>query len=97
MATGTAAEIDEERRLLYVAMTRARQQLQLIVPQRFYVTQQASLGSRHVYGSLTRFIPPEVAGLFDSLQPTVANAGAAGVTESVPAVDVAAQLRSLWR
>ena len=42
MATGSAAEIEEERRLLYVAMTRARHHLHLLVPQRFYVTQQAS-------------------------------------------------------
>ena len=50
MATGNAAEIEEERRLLYVAMTRARHHLHLLVPQRFYVTQQAALGDRHVYG-----------------------------------------------
>ena len=41
MSTGSAEEIEEERRLLYVAMTRARERLQLIVPQRFYVHQQA--------------------------------------------------------
>ena len=72
MATGHAAEIDEERRLLYVAMTRAKQHLSLIVPQRFYVTQQTPYGDRHLYGSLTRFVPPDVAALFDSvcLQPT---------------------------
>ena len=61
MATGNAAEIEEERRLLYVAMTRARQHLHLMVPQRFYVTQQAERGDRHLYGSLTRFIPPALA------------------------------------
>ena len=42
MATGNSAEIEEERRLLYVAMTRARHHLHLLVPQRFYVTQQAA-------------------------------------------------------
>ena len=35
LATGTSAEIEEERRLLYVAMTRAKDHLHLIVPQRF--------------------------------------------------------------
>ena len=38
MSTGTAEEIEEERRLLYVAMTRARERLQLVVPQRFYAS-----------------------------------------------------------
>ena len=40
MATGTSDEIEEERRLLYVAMTRAQDQLAILVPQRFYVHQQ---------------------------------------------------------
>ena len=40
LATGSAAEIEEERRLLYVAMTRAKDHLHLLVPQRFYVHQQ---------------------------------------------------------
>lgn len=57
LATGTTAEIEEERRLLYVAMTRARDQLHLVVPQRFYVHGQAAKGDRHVYASRTRFIP----------------------------------------
>ena len=65
MATGNAVEIEEERRLLYVAMTRARQHLHLLVPQRFYVTQQADSGDRHLYGSLMRFIPPALAPCFD--------------------------------
>ena len=36
LGTGTTAEIEEERRLLYVAMTRAKDDLHLIVPQRFF-------------------------------------------------------------
>jgi ATP-dependent DNA helicase UvrD/PcrA len=38
LATGTTEEIEEERRLLYVAMTRAKDQLDIIVPQRFTCT-----------------------------------------------------------
>jgi DNA helicase-2/ATP-dependent DNA helicase PcrA len=42
-ATGNAQEIDEQRaRLLYVAMTRAKQLLQLVAPQRLYLHQQAA-------------------------------------------------------
>ena len=74
LATGSAAAVAEERRLLYVAMTRARQHLQLMVPLRFYVSQQTPLGDRHLYGGLSRFIPPAVAGLFER----VAAAGAEG-------------------
>jgi DNA helicase-2/ATP-dependent DNA helicase PcrA len=40
MATGSPAEIEEERRLLYVAMTRAKDELQLLMPQRFFTHHQ---------------------------------------------------------
>ena len=55
-ATGKPAMIEEERRLLYVAMTRARQSLSLIQPLRFHVTQQRRDGDRHVYGAKSRFM-----------------------------------------
>ena len=56
MATGSSAEIEEERRLLYVAMTRAREHLHLLVPHRFHFTQQARNGDRHLYAARSRFI-----------------------------------------
>ena len=37
LGAGTTAELEEERRLLYVAMTRAKDDLHLIVPQRFFM------------------------------------------------------------
>jgi superfamily I DNA/RNA helicase len=51
--------IEEERRLLYVAMTRAKEHLHLVVPNRFFIKQQAQMGDRHVYACYgrTRFIP----------------------------------------
>ena len=58
MSTGNADDIEEERRLLYVAMTRAKEQLQLVVPNRFFIKQQAQMGDRHVYAARTRFITP---------------------------------------
>ena len=42
LATGTPAEIEEERRLLYVAMTRAKDALHLMTPLRFHVHGQAA-------------------------------------------------------
>jgi DNA helicase-2/ATP-dependent DNA helicase PcrA len=100
MATGSAEEIEEERRLLYVAMTRARENLQLIVPQRFYVHQQNGLGDRHVYATRTRFIPESMASLFEPMPPPPelplrGRAGAAGATP-VAQVDVAARLRGMF-
>jgi len=48
LGTGSRAEIDEERRLLYVAMTRAKDHLHLVMPQRFFAHQQKSNGDRHM-------------------------------------------------
>jgi DNA helicase-2/ATP-dependent DNA helicase PcrA len=95
MATGSAAEIEEERRLLYVAMTRAKRHLSLIVPQRFHVTQQAKYGDRHLYGSLTRFIPPTVAALFEHFGPE-AEACVPALRAPCPPIDVRARVRGLF-
>src|ERR1700730_11861757 len=65
LGTGTSAEIEKERRLLYVAMTRAKDDLHLITPQRFFIHGQHAQGDRHLYASRTRFIPEKLLGLFD--------------------------------
>jgi DNA helicase-2/ATP-dependent DNA helicase PcrA len=59
-AAGSPALLDEERRLLYVAMTRARDALHLIAPLKYYVTQQPRYGDAHVYGARSRFLTPDV-------------------------------------
>src|SRR3982074_1548018 len=55
MSTAASEEIEEERRLLYVAMTRAKEHLHLLIPQRFYPHNQVKSGDRHVYASRSRF------------------------------------------
>jgi DNA helicase-2/ATP-dependent DNA helicase PcrA len=55
-STGKPALLEEERRLLYVAMTRAKQNLHLIAPLKYYVTQQSRSGDKHVYGAKSRFL-----------------------------------------
>jgi DNA helicase-2/ATP-dependent DNA helicase PcrA len=65
-ATGDAARIEEERRLLYVAMTRARQSLALVAPLRFHVTAQHPEGDRHVYGARSRFLTDRLLGTMTS-------------------------------
>ena len=95
MATGSAAEIDEERRLFYVAMTRAKHHLALLVPQRFHVTQQAKYGDRHLYGSLTRFVPPAVAAWFDTEGPAAGECSSPLQTMTAR-IDLSAQVRGLF-
>jgi DNA helicase-2/ATP-dependent DNA helicase PcrA len=65
MSTGNADDIEEERRLLYVAMTRAKEHLHLVVPNRFFIKQQAQMGDRHVYAARTRFITPAMLKHFE--------------------------------
>jgi DNA helicase-2/ATP-dependent DNA helicase PcrA len=97
LGTGTTAEIEEERRLLYVAMTRAKDQLNLIVPQRFFVHQQTRNGDRHIYASRTRFIPAASLRHFQcctwpSAQP---GPGRQAISYREP-VNIGAKLRRMW-
>lgn len=96
MAAGSAAEIEEERRLLYVAMTRARDELTLWVPQRFFVTQQRALGERHVYAPMSRFIPETLLPCFEPLAEQTTEPDCAGPDAGPPLLDLAAQLRRSW-
>jgi DNA helicase-2/ATP-dependent DNA helicase PcrA len=59
-ACGDPAMIEEERRLLYVAMTRARESLSLMRPMKYWVPEQARHGDKHVYGAKSRFLTPAV-------------------------------------
>jgi DNA helicase-2/ATP-dependent DNA helicase PcrA len=65
MSTGSAEDIEEERRLLYVAMTRAKEHLHLVVPNRFFIKQQAQMGDRHVHAARTRFVTPAMLKHFE--------------------------------
>jgi DNA helicase-2/ATP-dependent DNA helicase PcrA len=98
LGAGTSAELEEERRLLYVAMTRARDDLHLMVPQRFFTHGQHAKGDRHVYASRTRFIPDRLLGLFEKTVWPLAVAGAAARSASQgPRIDVGARTRAMWR
>jgi DNA helicase II / ATP-dependent DNA helicase PcrA len=97
LATGSSEEIEEERRLLYVAMTRARDELTLIVPQRFYVHGQPKYGDRSVFASRTRFLPPPLLKCFDrQTWPEAVREPSRPVAGSA-SVDLKARMRAMWR
>jgi DNA helicase-2/ATP-dependent DNA helicase PcrA len=98
LGAGTTAEIEEERRLLYVAMTRAKDSLHLVVPHRFFTHGQIAQGDHHVYASRTRFIPAALTQHFECVTWPLAT-GAAGRQQDAKQlrVDVGAKMRSMWR
>jgi DNA helicase II / ATP-dependent DNA helicase PcrA len=96
MATGKLEQIDEERRLLYVAMTRAREHLHLLQPLRFYLTHQHRHGRGHVMAPRSRFLPDGILELFSRRTAASQCAGEVRPPRSATAVDIGARLRDMW-
>ena len=96
-ATGRPELIEEERRLLYVAMTRAKHDLHLVAPLRYYITQQSRTGDAHVYGARSRFLTDQLMQCFEqrawpATPQTPDNKG----SETKVRIDAAAALRAMW-
>ncbi len=95
LATGDAQQIEEERRLLYVACTRAKDWLYVLFPLRYY-HRKHRFGDGHGYAQLTRFIPPQVAQFFDqgSIVADQSEEGLAG--NQTTTRDISKSIRSMW-
>jgi DNA helicase-2/ATP-dependent DNA helicase PcrA len=94
--TGSEEGVDEERRLLYVAMTRARDTLQLIEPLRHAVVQQPRLGAAYVHAARSRFMTRPVLARLRRIGPPPAPAPGAATPARAPAVDVGARIRAMF-
>ncbi len=98
LGAGMTAELEEERRLLYVAMTRAKDDLHLVVPQRFFTHGQNAKGDRHVYANRTRFIPNALLKHFENTAwPTAKTNLGASPTRQGLRLDAGAKMRQMWR
>jgi DNA helicase-2/ATP-dependent DNA helicase PcrA len=95
MALNEPGGVEEERRLLYVALTRAKDHLAVSFPQRFYHRRFGSDG-RHSYAVPSRFL----AAATDHFDPVVAGVpdeeGGSAATEPGGGDTVAAVLEALW-
>jgi DNA helicase II / ATP-dependent DNA helicase PcrA len=97
MATGKPEQIEEERRLLYVAMTRAKEHLYLIQPLRFFRTQQHRFGNGHTIAPRSRFLTDDMLTLYTRKAAPMPKTVADSVAPT-PAVniDIGARLREMW-
>jgi DNA helicase-2/ATP-dependent DNA helicase PcrA len=98
LATNNAEEIEEECRLFYVALTRAKQSLHVCFPQRYYHASRGRMHDNYSYAQLTRFIPSSIRHHFENRcagpespldEPRVDS------NTSIPA-EVRRRIRALW-
>jgi DNA helicase-2/ATP-dependent DNA helicase PcrA len=97
MSAGSAEQIEEERRVLGVAMTRAKFHLHLIQPLRFFRSRQHRYGDSYVFAPRSRFIPDNILDRFECRTwpvDFVEDAKACGASAHA---DVAARMREMWR
>jgi DNA helicase-2/ATP-dependent DNA helicase PcrA len=96
-STGKPELIEEERRLLYVAMTRAQNDLVLLTPLKFHLTNQSRNGDAHVYGGRSRFMTEKLMKCFDAKAFQSSSIGEGALNDAGQStVDVGARLKEMW-
>ena len=95
LSTDSDEDIEEELRLAYVAMTRARDHLYVLWPLRFY-NRPGGLSDRHIYAQCSRFFSKEVRDTMEE----ISRAEAAGNEEAgdiaMPLSDVLDRMKRIW-
>jgi DNA helicase-2/ATP-dependent DNA helicase PcrA len=97
-ATGKPELIEEERRLFYVGLTRAQNELLLLAPLKFHLTSQHRLGDAHVYGGRSRFLSDKVLKSLEAttFQSSRSTGEILTVESGDAALDVNARLKEMW-
>ncbi len=96
-STSNEKEVEEERRLLNVAITRAKTGLHLIQPLKYWVPEQAKYGKKHVYGAKSRFLTPSVLNqLEDDFYPKSTNMAAEPMIDGITISNIQSKIREQW-
>ncbi len=93
LATGDEGEIEEELRLAYVAMTRARDFLYVLWPMRFY---SRAFADNHVYAQLCRFFTPKVLATMDKVEYKDTGSKNNEIISHGPNRNIKDKIRSMW-
>jgi DNA helicase-2/ATP-dependent DNA helicase PcrA len=98
LSTGDEDEIEEERRLTYVAMTRAKDFLYVTWPMRYYHKTRPRT-DRHSYAQLSRFLTADVQATMEKVTFGVeetADGKAMDPDGAATGKDIQARIRSRW-
>jgi DNA helicase-2/ATP-dependent DNA helicase PcrA len=95
MATGDSADIEEELRLFYVALTRAKDWLYVCFPLRYYHRRHA-LGDSHSYAQLTRFLPDETIRHFEKRSADVGSPTADTIETRLTTGAIRSRIKKMW-
>ncbi|MEY3227315.1 MAG: helicase, partial [Planctomycetota bacterium] len=99
MATGSAEEIEEERRLFYVAMTRAKNHLTVLRPERYYFHNRHR-SDQHSLSRITRFLTPPILAMMEQVSHGLTagsgGAGAGGGLVKGDTAEIRRRIAKLW-
>jgi DNA helicase-2/ATP-dependent DNA helicase PcrA len=95
LTTGKPEEVEEELRLFYVALSRAKDWLYVCFPLRWY-NRPAGAGGAHTYAQLTRFLPEPIRASFRRYPAAVRAEPLPPPAAQVTAADIRRGLQKLW-
>jgi DNA helicase II / ATP-dependent DNA helicase PcrA len=96
MATGSDVEIEEELRLAYVAMTRARDFLYVLWPLRYY-HKSAGISDKHSYAQCSRFFTPDVVRAMDQVTSEAATRADSTQPDGELRREIARHILDMWK
>ncbi|TLM74028.1 MAG: ATP-dependent helicase [Actinobacteria bacterium] len=100
MACGSPEQIEEERRLFYVACSRAKEHLYVCHPRKYYTVPRNPFDT-HGYSQLTRFLPERVRAAFACEEartslPEREEPDGGAVAGSITPADIREQVKAAW-